>query len=288
MHILIFFIFTQQQLAGADGILFPALRQYLLVVRNIQMTTIRVFTILLLLKAQTCYSQLTNSDSLLNNFKKDIEIEQSEHAGVVVMDDETKISYYLLVSSCSVADLIKYTNDSNPFVRSYVFAGLLRREISKDKLLNILDRHKNDTIKFTSKGADVIIEWKVKEFMEAAWRLKLSNQLPDIDYNKELKRLRSQSVIKLKISGISHGLIDKKELLNIDSLFLTDKEFRIVSFNLFVAEKEMKSSNCSLTNEMKEMIESSDPGEFVVFDNIKVVAKDNKVRQLASLSLRLK
>jgi len=27
-----FFIFTQQQLAGADGILFPALRQYLLVV----------------------------------------------------------------------------------------------------------------------------------------------------------------------------------------------------------------------------------------------------------------
>ncbi|MBI2730218.1 MAG: helix-turn-helix domain-containing protein [Sphingobacteriales bacterium] len=30
MHIIIFSIFTQQQLAGADGILFPALRQYLL------------------------------------------------------------------------------------------------------------------------------------------------------------------------------------------------------------------------------------------------------------------
>ena len=31
MHIIIFFIFTQQQLAEADGILLPALRQYLLV-----------------------------------------------------------------------------------------------------------------------------------------------------------------------------------------------------------------------------------------------------------------
>ncbi len=252
------------------------------------MSIIRLFTILLLLKAQTCYSQLTNADSLLNNFKKDIEIEQSEQGGVVAMDDETTISYYLLVSSCSVSDLIKYTNDSNPFVRSYVFAGLLRKEISKDKILKILDRHKDDTVKFTSKGADVVIGWTVKEFMEAGWRLKLSNELPDIDYNKELERLRSQSVIELKISGISDGLIDKKELLNIDSLSLTDKEFRVVSFNLFVAEKEMKSSNCTLTKEMKQMIERSEPGEYIIFDNIKVVAKDNIIRQLASLPLRLK
>jgi len=258
------------------------------VVRNIHMTTIRLFTILLILKAQACYSQYINSDSLLNNFKKDIEIEQREHAGVASMDDETKVSYYLLVSSCPITDLIKYTDDSNPFVRSYVFAGLLRRKITKDRILNILELHKNDTAKFTSKGADVVIEWTVKEFMEAGWRLKHSNELPDIDYKKELERVRSQPVTKLKIGCISHGIIDKRDLLNIDSLSLTDKELRVVSFNLFVAGKEMKSSNYLLTNEMKQVIESCEPGEFIVFDNIKVVAKDNIVRQLASLSLRLK
>ncbi|MBZ0205282.1 MAG: hypothetical protein K8H89_03075 [Flavobacteriales bacterium] len=258
------------------------------VVRNILMNTIRLFTILLLLKAQTTYSQPTNSDSLLNNFRKDIEIEQSENAGAVGLDNETKISYYLLISSCSVEDLLKYTNDSNPFVRSYVFAGLLRKEISKDKLLQVLDRHKNDTAKFTSKGVDVAVEWTVKEFMEAGWRLKLSNKLPDIDYNKELERLRSRPGIELKINGISHGLIDKKELLNIDNLILADKEFRVVSFNLFVAEKEMKSTNCTLTVEMKQMIERLEPGEFIAFDNIKVVGSDNMVRRIASLSLKIK
>src|SRR5690606_33242676 len=123
----------------------------------------------------------------------------------------------------------------------------------------VLDRHKNDTAKFTSKGVDVAVEWTVKEFMEAGWRLKLSNKLPDIDYNKELERLRSRPGIELKINGISHGLIDKKELLNIDNLILADKEFRVVSFNLFVAEKEMKSTNCTLTVEMKQMIERLEP-----------------------------
>jgi len=34
VHIIIFFIFTQHQIAGLDGILFPALRQYLNVVSH--------------------------------------------------------------------------------------------------------------------------------------------------------------------------------------------------------------------------------------------------------------
>ena len=251
------------------------------------MTIIRLLTLLLFLKAQICYSQRTNLDSLLNKFKKDIEIEQREYA-VVAMDDETKVSYYLLVSSCSVTDLTKYTNDSNPFVRSYVFAGLLRREISKGKLLKILDIHKNDTAKFTIRGADVVTEWTVKEFMQAGMNLKSGNKLNDIDYKNEITRIRSQPELKLKINAISHGLIDKKELLNIDTLTLTVKEFKVVSFNLFVAKQEMQSSNCLLTNEMKQTIERTEPGEFLVFDNIKVVANDGLVRQLASLSLRLK
>lgn len=57
MHIISFFIFTQQQLAGADGILFPALRQYLLVVRNIMTLRLSIALLFSTLTIQS-YSQV--------------------------------------------------------------------------------------------------------------------------------------------------------------------------------------------------------------------------------------
>lgn len=115
------------------------------------MSTIRLLTALIFLTVQNCYSQSHDPDSLLIKFKNDIEIEQREYDGVVSMDDETKISYYSLISKSSVTDLIRYTNDKNPFVRTYVFIGLLRKQVSKEKLLKIVELHKNDTTKFTSR-----------------------------------------------------------------------------------------------------------------------------------------
>jgi hypothetical protein len=254
---------------------------------NIQMTTQRLLSLLLLLTVQNCYSQLNNTDTFFHRFKNDIEILQREHSGVVSMDDETKISYYSLISYSSIKDLIRFTNDSNPFIRSYVFAGLLRKQTSNKQLLKILDTHKNDTAKFISKGADVVTEWTVREFMQAGMNLKSANTLPKIDYKKEIERIRTQPELKLNITGISHGLIDKKELSNIDSLTLTNKELRIVSFTLFMAGHEMKSAGCAFTNEMKDTIQKSQSGEFLVFDNIKVMDKDKAVRQLVSLTLKL-
>lgn len=248
----------------------------------------RLLSFLILLKAQNCYSQSNNPDTLFNKFKNDIQIEQREHSGVVRMDDETKISYYSLVSNYSFKELIKYTNDSNAFIRSYVFAGLLRKEANKNELLKIVELYKNDTAKFTSIEADVVTEWTVKEFMEAGMRLKATNELPNIDYMKAIEKLRSPFELKLKISGISHGLIDKQQLLNNDSLNLTQENFQVVSFTLFVAGQEMKSSGCRLTNDMKYAIKKTEPGEFLVFDNIKVVGKETIVRQLVSMTLKVK
>jgi len=266
----------------------PHLHKTLLVVRNIQMTTIRLLSFIILLQAQNCYSQSNNPDTLFNKFRNDIQIEQREHSGVVGMDDETKISYYSFVSNCSFKDLIKYSNDSNAFIRSYVFAGLLRKEANKDELLRILEIHKNDTAKFTCIGADVVTEWTVKEFMEAGMRLKATNELPNIDYKKAIEKLKSPFELKLKISGISHGLIGKQQLLNIDSLNLTQENFQVVSFTLFVAGQEMKSSSFRLTNDMKYAIEKTKPGEYLVFDNIKVVGRENIVRQIVSMTLKVK
>jgi hypothetical protein len=255
---------------------------------NIQMTTLKLLPLLLLLTVQNCYSQLNNADTLFNRFKNDIEIEQKEHSGVVVMDDETKISYYSLIGNSSITDLIRFTNDSNPFIRSYVFAGLLRKQTSNKQLQKILDTHQNDTAKFISKGADVVTTWTVKEFMQAGMNLKSANTLSKIDYKKEIERIRTQPELKLNITGISHGLIDKKELASIDSLTLVNNELRVVSFTLFMAGQEIKSSGCAFTKEMKHTIQQSQSGEFIVFDNIKVAGKDNSVRQIASLTLKLK
>ena len=279
--------FIQQRL-WADDFQIPPHRQAVSVGSNIQMTTLKLLPLLLLLTVQNCYSQLINSDTLFNRFKNDIEILQREHSGVVAMDDETKISYYSLISYSSIKDLIRFTNDSNPFIRSYVFAGLLRKQTSNKQLLKILDTHKNDTAKFISKGADVVTEWTVREFMQAGMNLKSANTLPKIYYKKEIERIRTQPELKLNITGISHGLIDKKELLNIDSLTLSNKELRIVSFTLFMAGQEMKSSGCDFTKEMKHTIQKSQLGEFVVFDNIKVMDKNKAVRQLVSLTLKLR
>ena len=159
------------------------------------MTILKLLPLLLFLTVQNCYSQLNNVDTLFNKFKNDIEIEQREHLGVVAMDDKTKISYYSLVFYSSIKDLVRFTNDSNPCIRSYVFAGLLRKQISNKLLLQILDTHKNDTAKFISKGADVVIEWTVKDFMQAGMNLKSANTLPKIDYEKEIEKLRT--LIKL-------------------------------------------------------------------------------------------
>ena len=252
------------------------------------MTTQKLILLLLFFTAQHCYSQSNKADTLLTMFKTNIEIEQKEHLGVVAMDDETKVSYYSLINNSSIKELIKFTNDSNPLVRSYVFAGLLRRQTSNKQLLKILDIHKNDTAKFISKGADVVVEWTVKEFMQAGMNLKSANTLSKIDYKKEIERIRTQPELKLNINGISHGLIDKKELSSIDSLTLVNKELRVVSFTLFMNGQEMKSSGSAFTNEMKHTIQKSQSGEFLVFDNIKVVDKDNEVRQLVSLTLKVK
>lgn len=142
--------------------------------------------------------------------------------------------------------------------------------------------------KFISMGADVVTEWTVSEFMQAGMNLKSAKTLPNIDQKKEIERIRTQAELKINIAGISHGLIDKNELTNTDSLTLTNKELIIVSFTLFIAGQEMKSSGSNLTNEVKHTIQKSQSGEFLVFDNIKVMDKDEVVRQLVSLTLKLR
>ena len=71
--------------------------------------------------------------------------------------------------------------------------------------------------------------WGVGDFIQACWQSKSTNKLSAINYKKELERLKNESVSKIKIDGISHGTIEKINLLKIDSLTITSKEFRVIS-----------------------------------------------------------
>lgn len=225
---------------------------------------------------------------MINRFRSDIQIEQKEHSGIVVMDDETTESFYLLMSCASIKNLIKYTNDSNAFIRSSMLIGLVRKNANKNTLLRILDNHRNDTAKYTIKSADVVTEWTVRGSMQLAMNFKDSNKLGNINYKKILEKIRSKVEIKLKIDGIHHGLIDKKDLLKIDSLSLTYNNFRVQSFTLFMAGRVMSSTDNILTSEMRLSLEKAEAGDVLFFDNIRVTGEDNTTRLLAPLLLKIK
>ena len=258
------------------------------------MNTVRILFILLIFQTQNCYGQRDNSDSLINKFKANIEIQQKENSGIVGMDAETKESYYLAMGNCSIENLVKYTNDTNAFLRSYIFAGLLQRKVNKNVLLKILDIHKNDTTEFTSQSVDVVIKWKVNEFMKTLMILKSDGKLGHINYKKRIEELRNRTTNEpeILIDGIHHSLIEKDKLLKIDSLFLTVNKMKIVSFTLYITSlggsQEFKSSTNALTNDMKNAIKKTESGGILVFDDIRVMGEDKRVRQLGLKYIKLK
>ena len=93
---------------------------------------------------------------------------------------------------------------------------------------------------------------------------------------------------KIKIDGISHGTIEKINLLKIDSLTIKSKEFRVISFTIFNGEHILKSLGNSVTKEMKDLIENAGLEDFILFDNIKIVTKSGKIMRHASLQLKIK
>lgn len=252
------------------------------------MTTLRLLFLLLFFNIGNCYTQNCNTDSLFNNFKNDIQIEERENAGVVTMDDETQLSFFLLLHNCPVQNLIKYTDDSNALIRSYIFVGLLRKGLSEDIMEQILEQHKNDTAKFTVQGGCVVMSWTVSGYMQFGAKLKSSNELTAFDYKSEMERLKHKNVTKLKVDGIRHGLVDKNELLKLDSLTFTTNEFKALSFTLYVGDQKFNSLNRNLTDEMKYAIEKAASGQIIYFADIQAVYKDNSIRYLNPVVLKLK
>ncbi|MBK8808782.1 MAG: hypothetical protein IPO21_19950 [Bacteroidales bacterium] len=200
---------------------------------------------------QNCLSQELNVDSLFLEFKKNIQIEQQENAGVIRFDDETRITYYQLLNYSKIENLFSYTNDTNAAIRSYIFAGLVQKNVDSSIIKNILIKHINDTSKFSVMITDVKISWKVNEYMQNRVKTKAENKQKDIDFIKEIDRIKSK--IQININGVSHGMIDKEALLKLDSLVCTDEKIKIFSFTLIIGNKSFKSANNILTKKNEKL-----------------------------------
>jgi hypothetical protein len=242
------------------------------------------FVLPLTLSMQICYGQDYAEGSLINNFREDIRIEQEEYDGCVKWDNETKESYYLLVSSLSVEALRKYVSDPNPVIRSAVFVGLAQRSADKKVLEEILRDHTYDTAGFTT-GTDAVMTWSVRNYMQIALDLKIEGKLPIADYQERLKTIRDQP--KIIIAGVHHNIIEKDSLLKVDELRYSVEGYKIISF-ILTTEGKAVSSNNLFTEEIRELIRRLKPGDRIYIDTIRAQLPDKTMRHLPSMVLKVK
>jgi hypothetical protein len=168
------------------------------------MDIIKNTAILLVLLAPYRYARAGSPDSLFHKFKNDVLTIQQAHAGTMVWDDEASISYYSLLDSSSIEELIKYTVDTNAFIRSSIFSGLVQRNTDTNLLQRILAEHKNDTASYTTRSADLELTQTVKEHMQLSMDARKIRR-GETNYKKRIENIKSRSLTGIKINGLHHG-----------------------------------------------------------------------------------
>ena len=252
------------------------------------MTYPRIILLFIILKTQFVFGQNRCQDSLINKFRNDIHIDLRENSGVISMCAETKESYYSLLAYSTTENLIKYTNDTNAYIRANVFFGLMSRNIKKSQIRNILALHEQDTSTFISRRGCVLMKWTVRDFMKYASKSKVARKWSIKKYKKEIEEIQKGELYEFKLDGISHGLMDKDRVLKMDRLLLTNKDMKVKSFDFFLNDQEFSSANDYFTDEMKIAIEKAKSGDAIFLYEIKVIVEDNIVRNIGSKSIKLK
>jgi hypothetical protein len=231
------------------------------------------------------FPQDTQCDLLFSRFRNDVLIELEANDGRIVWDDETTESHCLLMLSCKEDDLIRFMNDSIPFIRAEMYLCLAKRTSDINLLQDVLKAHWNDSASYINSTTDLVVHRKVNEFMDVVYQAKSSNELKPTDFQARLDRLLN--IPRLIIPGLNHGFISKESLLKLDSLFCSLDEFEIVSFDLEGSRR--MSSNCNaLTKRMKREVRRLEVGDKVYFDKIRVMMPDKTFRYLTPLVLTIR
>lgn len=245
-------------------------------------TSYRCLLLLQLLLGHYCYGQSCEEDSLFNNFRNDIQIEQGLHNDSIIWDRDTRISYVLLMSTVSIESLIKYTDDSIPAVRSAMFRGLIEKKAADNTLQEILIKHLNDSATYIDALTDAVTTWKVSEVMQLGFEYR--KEFVPIDYKAFIENGRPWTAVT--IPGARHGIVTKNILLNTDRLTCLIPGVRIVSFTTTIGNTVLNSSNL-FTDQIKELISKMKPGDGIFFDDIKAEGPDKRIRNLGTLTFRI-
>lgn len=246
-----------------------------------------LFTTILIICAQILFAQTASVDSLFEQFVLDIETVQAYHKGVVVWDDETRESYYMLMINSPVEALFPYTDHANAAVRCLIFSGLVNNNADAEILKEILEKHLNDTAEYISRSTDLQITWKVGEYM----KLTLEHRTSDsIDYEERLSYLQQEP--RVLLPGLRHGRISRDDLLRADSLvyslvFINIHSF-VMSFNVGERIIDRQSDSHLFTPAMKRRIKKLRTGDRVFFTDIMAQNQNGIVKNIGSFTVLIK
>lgn len=244
--------------------------------------------IIFILSIFNCKAQNAKTDSLFQEFRKNISRVQEFNLEFEMMDETTEISYCELMKQATFDDLVKYGEDSIAIVRAYMLKNLLMKSDDENLISSIFEKHKKDSSTFFTHLGCFIKKWTVSEFIYTGLAMKCSDNIPKIDYDKRLKELKKPKTLELKIDKERHGFIEKSTLLSLNKLELTNDEFVVISFRCIVGEKIMNSNSAYLTYAMKEAIRQAKSGTIISFEEIKFIGSDKLERKLVSTILRIK
>ena len=252
---------------------------------NLQRNRYLIFLLLSFFQEQYCYGQIRCRDTLFEKFRNDLLTEQQVYGGMVVMDDETRESYYLLMATLQPEDLAKFTDDSIPAVRSQIFDGMFQKNADEKLLRQILAKHLNDTAKFTLSPTDIVINWSVKEYMQSVMNNQSDSKLQGTDFKERLAQIRRRRHVV--IPGAHHGIIIKDSLLRGGSLISLQEGPEIISFILTFRKKTIKTGN-ELSEQTIRKIRRLRHGEGILIDNIIVEEPDKMKKYMNYIYLKIK
>lgn len=242
--------------------------------------------LVLMLSGKISLSQQQTRDSLFRELKLDIEAQQHESNGVCLWDDDTKVIFYSYLKTCPKYALIESMKDSNAFIRAHLYLEYVRNANNTKLQKQILNKHINDTLRFTESNGDVTHTWKVFDYMKMAYAAKQTQKLKRLDYSKEIQKIRNKP--RVMISGVRHGLVNKEDLLQLDSLSYSLSASKVISYRIDINSVTLHSESNQITELMKVEIKKLNARDKVYIYDIKVRGNDNIIRNIGSINLRVR
>lgn len=223
-------------------------------------------------------------DSLLVKLRKAPPIIKEGHFSNHFGCNETYQNAKLLESLCSTDMLFGLLADTSRVVRYYMFMELLYRKIDLETLEEIVKQHQNDSALIYLMSVDVIVPWKMNEYMEAL----LERYKADSDFilKKDADFANQKKGVVDVLFPSNCNNVRKDDLLKMDSLACTQDDFVIISFVLSIFYKQgnfrIEVHDNKLGFEIKNAIKNAVEGDVIYLEEIRIRNGEGMIRKIPS------